>query len=304
MTPRVSLIIVNYQTMDKALELAGAAASGVDEVIVVDNASYPGDRAALASAHPSVTFVWNETNAGYGAGANRGAAVARGDVVVISNPDITIAAADLRRLADTAGGGLAGPRFVDPDGGLIRSSHRREPLWLATVREYCAPFAAVADRLRPGWHPTLRSAADHYRDHETLHVLGAVMAVDAGLFRQLGGFDEDFFLYREETDLCLRIRAAGRPVRHVATTVAVHEGDVSGGGDPVMVAARPAAVESHYRYIAKRRGRVRARLAWVVGYSGSLVWWLTGPDRASAAQSLTSHRRLWGTSGRGVVRRP
>lgn len=304
MTARVSLIIVNYATMEKAVKLATGGGQGADEVIVVDNASYHGDRAALEAAHPGVIFVWNPTNAGYGGGANAGAAVAGGDVLVIANPDVTVAAADLRRLADLAGDGLAAPRFEDPQGRLIRSSHRREPVWLATIREYCAPFAALAARLRPGWHPTLRPEADHFADHETLHVLGALMAVDARLFRALGGFDERFFLYREETDLCRRVRASGRKVRHVAGVVAVHEGDAASGADPVMVAARAPAVESHYRYIAKHRGGRTARWAWRAGYAGSILWWITGPDRRSAGQSLRSHRRLTGPSGRGVFRPP
>jgi N-acetylglucosaminyl-diphospho-decaprenol L-rhamnosyltransferase len=312
---RVSLVIVNYATMDRALALARSAREAVDEVIVVDNASFRGDRESISDDLRGVRFVWLDDNRGYGAGANAGAAAASGDVLVVSNADIGIEGADLARLAAAAaaGGGLVAPRFVDPAGELIRSSHRREPFLLATLREYCAPLAAAAARIRPGWHPTLRGAADHHRDHDALHVLGALMAVDARTFAEVGGFDESFFLYREETDLCRRVRSAGRPVRHLAGAVAVHEGDAASPGAILPVAVRAAAVESHYRYIAKHGGRVLAALLWLVGGLGSVVWALTGPDRTAAAASLRSHRRAWravitpgcgGPIGRGAGRRP
>lgn len=302
-TRRASLVVVNYATMDWALDLAGSARKVLDEVIVVDNASYRGDRAALQEAHPGIRFVWRDGNDGYGAGANAGAAVATGDVILVSNPDISVAGTGLRELAEAAGEGVAAPRFVDPAGRLIRSSHRREPAALATLREYCGPFAALAERVRPGWHPTLRPASEHAADHDTLHVLGALMAVDAGLFRRLGGFDEGFFLYREETDLCRRARAAGAPVRHVAGVVAVHEGDASSPLDRTLVATRLPAVRSHYRYMAKHFGRGRAAVAWLVGLAGSAVWVLTGPDRRSAGQSVRSHLRLLRPTGTGGGRR-
>lgn len=300
----MSLVVVNYGTMDRALDLARSALGGVDEVVVVDNDSYEGDRAALEAGHPGVRFVWRPANDGYGAGADAGAAVATGDVLIVSNADISIDPGGLRQLAAAAGDGVAAPRFAEPGGRLIRSSHRREPVLLSTVREYCGPFAGLAARLRPGWHPTLRPDADHYSDHDTLHVLGALMAVDAGLWRQSGGFDEGFFLYREETDLCRRARMAGRPVRHVAAVVAVHEGDVSSPGDATLVATRWPAVRSHYRYVAKHYGRARAVAAWTLGVAGSGLWVLTGPDRRSARQALRHHLRLLRPSGRADGRPP
>lgn len=300
----VSLIVVNYGTMDRALELVGSVAGGADEIIVVDNDSYTGDRPALEAAQPGVRWVWRSSNDGYGAAANAGAEGARGDVLVVANADVTVSAAGLRELAGAAAGAVAAPRFVDPAGRLIRSSHRREPVLLSTLREYCGPFAALAERLRPGWHPTLRPEADHHADHETLHVLGALMAVDASLWRQLGGFDEGFFLYREETDLCRRARRAGHPVRHVAGVVAVHEGDASSPGTGTLVAARQAAVRSHYRYIAKHFGRGRAGLAWLIGTAGSLVWVISGPDRRSARLALRNHLGLLRPGGRAGARPP
>ncbi|HMC39495.1 MAG TPA: glycosyltransferase [Acidimicrobiales bacterium] len=299
---RVSLVVVNYGTIEAARSLADSARSALDEVIVVDNASFSADRPSVEAAHPGIRFVWRDTNDGYGAGANAGARLASGDVLIVSNADVEVDGAGLRRLAEAAAGGVAAPRFVDGEGRLVRSSHRREPVWLSTAREYCGPVAAAAARLRPGWHPTLRPEADHYADHDTGHVLGAVMAVDADLFRRLGGFDEGFFLYREETDLCRRAREAGAPVRHVADVVVTHRGDASPGDHRALVAARPAAVRSHYRYIAKHFGPVRAVLAWLIGAAGSLVWVATGPDRRSARSSLSSHLRLLDPRGGRAVR--
>ena len=286
------MVIVNYETAGMTDQLLQSVRDCVDEVVVVDNASPSGGVAWLREAHPSVRFVEMERNLGYGAGANRGAALCRADVLVISNPDVTISHEDLGRLASAVvhdRTALAAPRFVDPAGDLIRSSHRRDPLLLTTMFEYCGPFAALCARLDPEWHPTLRRAEAHAKDHEAVHVLGALMAVNRTVFEAVSGFDEGFFLYREETDLCRRVREAGYAVSHVAGATAIHVGDASSPGERVAVSVRRTAVTSHYRYIGKHYGGLRCFVSWVVGLAGSLVWAAVGRRRDWARASIAGH---------------
>lgn len=289
--PSVSLVIVNYNTADQARQMVEGLGDGADEIVIVDNASPNGDVDALRRLPAHVKVLALADNRGYGAGANAGSMICTGEVIVVSNADIGISAADLRSLAAEAyneGVGLAGPRFVDATGSLVRSSHYRDPGLLTTLWEYSVLFGAVASRLRPEWHPTLRSRQDHDVDHDTLHVLGALMAMPAEAFREVGGFDEGFFLYREETDLCHRLRAAGWRVRHVATVTAVHEGDAS-SKDERPVPVRLAAVRSHYAFLRKHRGTVVAAIAWLLGVTGSVSWLLTGPRRRFGRDSLSAH---------------
>lgn len=294
-SPTVAVVLVNYNTPDLVSRFLDRSRGGMDEVVIVDNASFVGNLGVLIEENPEARFVRLERNVGYGAGANAGAELCESDVIVVANPDVEIPPEGLRHLAAVVSQdrvGLAAPRFVDRAGRLIRSSHRREPGLLTTLGEYAGPFAAVAARLQPSWHPTLNSPQSHLHSHDTVHVLGALMAVRSDAFREVRGFDERFFLYREETDLCVRLRAADWRVVHVAEVEAVHDGDASSGGDWRFVAVRPAALRSHYQYIRKRWGLSKAVLAWLVGLTGSAVWVVMGRDRRMAYESLKGHARV------------
>lgn len=295
--PRTSLIVVNYNTADRTTRLVEQTLGGVDEVIVVDNASQKGDArtlATLAAQHGHVRFLSLPDNRGYGAGANAGARVASGEILVVANPDIDVDPAAFQRLAaalSEARVGLAAPRFLNPDGTLQRSAHRRDPGLMSTIFELCRPVAGAAVRLRRGWHPTLLSADEHLTSRDCSHVLGALVAVRREAFDAVAGFDEDFFLYREETDLCRRLRAAGWRIRHVGEATAVHESGASTpDGTPAMY--RSAYLASHYRFIAKHRGRTVAALARLLGTLSCVVWLALGPKRALARAPLRWHLGL------------
>lgn len=291
--PSVSLIIVNHRSAGLTADLVAGAAGEVDEMVIVDN---PADGPtevpeleAVAAGHDHVRVVPLPRNIGFGAGANAGAAVAHGDVLVISNPDVQIDPGALRTLAAAAHGrGVTGPRFRNVDGTLQRSAHHRDPGLLVTMYDLCPPVSGILARVRPGWHPTHFSVEAHATLQPSRHLLGALLAIDAEAFRSIGGFDEDFFLYREETDLCHRLLTAGRVVEYRPEAGAVHIGGAStASGWPQ--AARPIMLESHYRYIAKHRGRVVAGLARALGTVGALIWLVRMRDARAARRSLRWH---------------
>lgn len=291
--PRVTLVIVNYNSADLTASLVRDTTDGADEVIVVDNASPSGEPRDLASIRPNLVFVQAGANLGYGGAANLGASRATGEVLIVANPDISIGGADLRALAAEAmqpGVGVVAPRFVNPDGSLQRSAHARDPGVLTTVHELCRPFASLMTRIAPEWHSTLLPADAHQRSRDVGHVLGALVAVRLSTFRSVGGFDESFFLYREETDLCRRVRLAGWRNRHLATVTATHIGGVS-TADESIVFSRPVVLESHYRFIEKHWGRWARRVAWAVGLVSSVLWVVAGAERRAGLRALTWHLR-------------
>jgi N-acetylglucosaminyl-diphospho-decaprenol L-rhamnosyltransferase len=276
--PRVALVVVNHRSAELVDQLLTGAAGGADEVVVVDCTPAEAGLADVCARH-GARLVDPGANLGYGGGADLGAADVVADVIVVANPDVEIAAGALRSLAAAAlGVGLVAPRLTFADGTLQRSAHRREPRALATAFDLSVPFQAVAARLLPGWHPTLLPAADHEVSGECAHVLGAIVAVDAAAWRSVGGFDPAYFLYREETDLCHRLRAAGWAVRFDATVAAVHR---SGGStdDARPVAARPAHLESHDRFVRSHWGRGAALRCRAVGALAAASSAVTGPAR-------------------------
>jgi GT2 family glycosyltransferase len=292
--PTVSLVVVNYNSADLASSLLTAVGDGADEVIVVDNASPNGPAGLdeLAARHPEANIIRLDVNRGYGAGANQGAQRAKGQVLVVANADLTISGPDLRELADQVGHDgvvLAAPRFVGPDGTLERSAHRREPRLLSTLDSFCGPFAHLARRVSPDWNATWCPSDIHTQDFDCLHVLGALMAIDADAFAAVGGFDESFFLYREETDLCRRLRRRGGRVRHVGHVAAVHVGGGS-TADPWPHQGKVANLTSHYEYIAKHWGRPMELAARGLGTASSAIWLAAGP---SAKRPLARRALRW-----------
>lgn len=280
-SPSVGLVVVNHRSAQLVDGLLAGCSAGADDVVVVD--CTPGEpQLAEVCERRGARFVDPGTNLGYGAGANLGAAALEPgiEVVVVANPDLEVSADALRHLAGAARGvGLAAPRFTFPDGGLQRSAHRREPRGATTAFDLSVPFQAVAARLSPRWHPTLLPASDHARSLDCLHVLGALLAVDAAAFASVGGFDPAFFLYREETDLCHRLRSAGWTVRHEGTVTAVHHGGGSTPEGDAPLAAQPQHLDSHYRYIARHWGPWARRWCRAVGLVASCSSAVTGPQR-------------------------
>lgn len=290
---RIALVVVNYRTAARVESLASALGEACDAIVVVDNSACEGiDGPSISRLPPGAAIVAPGRNLGYGAGANLGAAqVPDVDVLVVANPDLRVDPGALRRLVGAVGyDGVAvvAPRVVDAAGTVVRATHDREPGLVTTAVELAPAIAAALARLRPGWHPTLAPASVEDRTLDCAHVLGALLVLDAPRFRSVGGFDESFFLYREETDLCRRLRLAGGRVRHVGDVTVEHEGGASTPQHgPVF--ARSVVLASHYRYIRIHHGAARAALARLVGLVAALSWCVTGPDRRAAAAAARWH---------------
>ena len=173
------------------------------EFIVVDNASRDGAPQSLAD----VTLLRNERNRGFGAAANQGFVAGSARHVLLLNPDAELADGALAPLlaAVDAGAALAAPALVLPDGSQQESPRRFYDL------------AAVAARRTPfGRTRTGRDAAARHTDTPARGpvdwVTGAAMLLDRDAVPGAGPFDERYFLYFEDVDLCRRLRAEGREV--------------------------------------------------------------------------------------------
>ncbi|MGZ4335216.1 MAG: glycosyltransferase family 2 protein [Gaiellaceae bacterium] len=227
-------------TFESAEGLASCLDSvrGHTQVFVVDNAS--ADRSAEIAEAAGAHVVRNADNRGFAAAANQGAALGRADLILFLNPDATLASGDLALLAgalDDPSVGAAGPRLVHPDGSEQRAWWPF-PSPALTWRE-----ALGLERLR-----ARRPAADGSVDF----VVGACLLVRRDAFERLGGFDERFWLYGEEADLCRRLRESGLRVVHVPEARALHVGAAS------SAALGPAAFEHFQRgaelFVRKHHG--------------------------------------------------
>lgn len=220
MAPLLAVQIVNYRTrahLERCLEsvLADLDSSGLEyEVNLLDNDSgEPLDD--LAAAHPRVTADAAPRNLGFGAGHNRLARATEAEYLWLLNPDVQLreprtARRLLAALRETPGALAVGPRLVDPAG-------RPEPYDHGRLHGLRAEIA------RRGGHSYWRATRTR---REVAWVNGAALLVQRAAFAALGGFDEALFLYKEEEDLCLRLRAAGGRVVYVPEVSVAHVGRV------------------------------------------------------------------------------
>jgi GT2 family glycosyltransferase len=250
--------------------------------IVADNASTDGS--VELAERLGARVVRTGGNLGFAAAANRAAARGAAELVLFLNPDAAIAGEALARLADALAAepanAVAGPRLVAAAGGDQRA-------WWpfpSPARTWLEAFGV--HRLhpdRPG------------EDGSVAFVIGAAMLVRRAAFESVGGFDERFWLYGEEADLCRRLAGAGWRVLYVPEAVATHVGGASSTADPALVFEHFQRGTEHF--VAKHHGRaglVSHRLGLLVGSLVRLPLLAARSDPASRRDLATR---------RAVVRR-
>jgi len=254
-TPQVAAVLVNYNAgplLRDALQSIADELSGHEwEAVVVDNASTDASDAAVLSFAPRVRLVRNERNVGFARGVNQAIAQTTAPLVLIMNPDCRLVAGafatlkiGLERRELCA---IVGPRILDPDGS-VQGSARGDPDMLTGL----FGRTTLIRRVLPGLPISRRNVASEYivRDGKQ-HVIvdwlsGACMLARREALLAVHGFDERYFLYWEDADLCRRLRSAGYHVRYVPAALAVHRVGVS--TKRVRSAAVRAFHDSAYLY--------------------------------------------------------
>jgi GT2 family glycosyltransferase len=221
--PDLTAIVVTYRSaahVGACLEALSAAVGPLEvELVVVDNASGDPTPELVRQASPGACLIVNETNRGFAAAVNQASRAARGRYLLLLNPDarplsgcVSRLVAELDAVPQAA---LAGPRLLDPGGTPQPSA------WPAPGLLSLAYDAFLLNNLMP--RSRLRLVTPAGEDPVDVECLsGACLLVRRSAFEALGGLDERFFIYYEDTDLGLRARAAGYRVRFVPSARAVH----------------------------------------------------------------------------------
>ncbi len=254
--PVADVVVVSYRSR---AQLRGCVqplvGSGKIQVIVADNASDDGSLETVADL--PVTRLALGENRGFAAGCNAGWRAGSSPYVLFLNPDARIDPETVGMLVDVLErdpmAAIAAPRVLEPDGELD-FSQRRFPRLRSTYAH-----ALFLHRLFPraAWASELvRDPAAYERPGSPEWVSGACLLVRRAVLEVLDGWDEGFFMYCEDKDLCRRVRNAGYDVRFEPTATVRHEG---AGSAPRPSLAHVLA-ESRVRYARKHHGRVVAEL--------------------------------------------
>lgn len=252
----VDIVVVSYRSRPELRAcVEPLAGEGAFRVIVVDNAS--GDGSLEAVAGLPVQAIELPENRGFAAGCNAGWRASSSPYVLFLNPDARTDATSVTALVEALdrdpGAAIAAPRLLASDGSL-ELSQRRFPRLGSTYAH-----ALFLNRLLPRarWASELVREPEAYaRPGSPEWASGACLLVRRSVLEELGGWDEGFFMYCEDKDLCRRARDAGYDIRFEPAAVVRHEGGAS--------APRPSLAhvlaESRVRYARKHRGRVVAEL--------------------------------------------
>lgn len=277
---QTSIIVVTYNSradIDACLRSLRAH-SGDVEIIVVDNLSIDGTLEHVRHSFPDVLAVSAERNGGYGAGVNLGVSLARGAYLAVLNPDTEVQAgwlAPLIAALDEHGSGLATPTI------LLKGTADRVNACGNDVHLTGLAFCARLKQTAPAMSEPPRPVAA---------VSGAAFVVRRDVWARLGGFDERFFMYLEDTDLSLRARRLGYEIVHVPASRIWHT-------YTVRVSAEKLYHLEHNRLLMLCKNLSPATLLALLPalvLTETLIWtYCARQGRAYMAAKWRSYRRLW-----------
>jgi GT2 family glycosyltransferase len=238
-----------------------AAEKPATEVIVVENGSQDGSREFLEREHPEVRLVVNARNEGFARGSNQGMRLARGRYVLLLNTDTEVAPDAVARLVEflekNPGHAAVAPRLVHRDGSTQRTVQEFPTLKTALY------FSTPLER----WFPDSRELRRYFLrdwDQESSRDVdqppAAVLLLRKAVLDQVGLFDEDLWLFYNDVDLSLRIRAAGWKTHYLAEARVLHH---VGGSTSKFADFVATWQKDRLRFYRKHHGR-------------SGAWWLKG----------------------------
>jgi N-acetylglucosaminyl-diphospho-decaprenol L-rhamnosyltransferase len=257
-------VVINYEAGEALRDcvrslLDDTSAGGPPEVVVVDNGSSDGSAAAVAHSFPAVTVLHPGVNLGYARAANLGIAATDAPVVAVCNPDLEVkegaAGALVRRIATERELGAVGPLIRNTD-GTVYPSARSDP----RVRDAVGHgLLGLVWRTNPFTRRYRQLDADPSRSRDVDWVSGAAVWLRRDALETVGGWDERYFMYVEDVDLCWQLRQRGWRVGYEPGAVVTHVQGATTAKHPYRMIAEHH--RSLYRFASKRwRGARRLAL--------------------------------------------
>lgn len=230
---RLSVIVVNWNTGELIRRCVESVYADIQttsdlpdsevEVFIVDSASTDGSTQAVQAQFPQAKYIYSPQNIGFGPANNLALRQATGEYILLLNPDTLVhpgAVETLLRFMDqNQGAGAAAARLLNPDGSLQFSCSPEPTLKGEFLRLFHLGVRPDGYYAMDTWDQAMPQTVDV--------ILGACMLLRKQVIDQVGLFDEQFFMYNEETDLCHRIRQAGWKICWVPQAQVTHYGGQS-----------------------------------------------------------------------------
>ncbi|PKH67367.1 glycosyl transferase family 2 [Flavobacterium sp. ALD4] len=250
---QLSVIILNYNVryfLELCVLSVQSALEHIDgEIIVVDNNSQDDSVEMMKQRFPNVKLIENKDNSGFPKGNNTGVAIAQGEYVCILNPDTVVAEDTFTKVLDFAERqknlGIVGVKLIDGAGNFLPESKRGVP----------TPFVAFTKmtglyKLFPKVQGLGKYYAQQLSENETGKVdilVGAFMLIKRDLYQELGGFDENCFMYSDDIDLSYRALLKGKSNYYYHETTVIHYKGESTVKDSVYMKRFQEAMQFFYK---------------------------------------------------------
>lgn len=234
----ISIVVVNFRVKEYVVNLLESIEKARGklnlQIIVIDNNSNDDSISYLKEKFPLVTYIQNEKNLGFGRANNQCFNLAKGEFTLIINPDTIVSEDTLQIMVNHMyrhpNCGASGCKILNPDGTFAPESKRSVPTISTAISKVFGlnalfPKSKVFGRYHLGW-------IDENEVSEIEVLSGCFMFWRTHLLQQLGGFDERFFMYGEDIDLCFRIKKTQFHIDYVPTTSIIHyKGESTRKGD-------------------------------------------------------------------------
>jgi GT2 family glycosyltransferase len=233
--------------------------------------------------YPDVVLQKNQENLGFGAAANQALALCKSEYVMLLNPDTLLERGTLaalsRHLDDNPRASIVGPRLLEADGTLQASCYPF-PTPLNTFLENNSLAVFVGRRIRrylPGIGKLYLRTWGHDRPRTVPWIKGAAWAIRRSAFNAVNGFDESYFMYFEDADLCHRLNSAGWEIHFTPHATVVHSGGASTRQYGVQM--NLCYLESTFRFYRKHARRAQLVAATLIIKAIMFARWLNGIGR-------------------------
>lgn len=224
----LSIIIINYNVKEFLQNLIHSLQKALSkithEIIVVDNASDDGSVEFIRDKFPQIHLIVNKTNVGFSKANNEALKISKGKFILLINPDTIVSEDTINRmiyfLNQNPDAGLAGCKILNPDGSLQLACRRSFPgPWTSFCKVTGLSTLFPKSKLFAKYNLTY---LDENSTYEVDAISGSFMMMNREAYEKVGGFDEQFFMYGEDLDLCYRIQKNGYKVYYYPGTQIIH----------------------------------------------------------------------------------
>lgn len=282
--PILTISIVNFNSGEYLLDCLKSLDKVKEEVnfeiIIVDNASTDDSLALVKKKFPDCHFIENKENLGFGKAHNLSLQKATSEFILILNPDTEVKKNVLSTMIDYMKSnpdvGVASCKVILENGSIDWASHRGFPTPLAAFLYYVIGNDSL-------YHLTGR---DLSKTHEVDAISGAFLLTRKTTLEKVGVFDEDFFMYGEDLDLCYRIKMAGLRVMYIPEVSIIHHKGISSGLKKHSQKVSSADLETRRRSVDAFYGAMQtfykkhleknysSFINWLIYFGINLKWWL------------------------------